>query len=65
VHAATGSALWGAVLMAVMTYAAVSKLQARFGRKTVAKDCCASEPVELTSSCCSSKAKPEQGSCCH
>lgn len=65
VHAAAGSALFGAVLMAVMTFAAVRKLQARFGRQAPDKDCCSTEPVQLTSSCCSSKPMPEKKGCCH
>lgn len=65
VHAATGSALWGAVLMAVMTYAAVRKLQARFMRRPEYTSCCASEPVAMTSSCCGGKPKPEKSGCCH
>ena len=63
VHAAAGSALWGAVLIGVMTYAAVRRLQARFAPKAAAKSCCSSGEVSLTSSCCSSKPEPKQ-SCC-
>ena len=64
VHAASGSALWGAVLMGVMTYAAIRKIQARFIRQPKAKSCCSSEAVALTSSCCSGAPEPKQ-SCCH
>jgi len=63
VHAAAGSAIWGAVLMGVMTYAAVRRLQTRFAPKAAAKSCCSSGEVSLTSSCCSSKPEPKQ-SCC-
>ncbi len=48
IHGSTGSAFWGAVLLGVMTFAAVRKLQARFGRQNAVKDCCS----------------PAQGSCC-
>lgn len=65
VHGSTGSPMWGAILMAVMTYAAVRKLQSRFGRKNTDKSCCASKPATTTASCCSSKPKPAKDSCCH
>lgn len=51
-HAATGSALWGAVLMALMTFALVRKSQVWLTRKPTGKSCCATEEAPVKGDCC-------------
>ncbi|GAB5495535.1 MAG: SO_0444 family Cu/Zn efflux transporter [Phycisphaerales bacterium] len=58
------TAIGGAVLMAMMTFAAVRKLQAKLAPKPVEKSCCSSEPVTLTSPCCSGSEDKPGGGCC-
>lgn len=52
VHGASGSAVWGAVLMALMAYAIVRRVQDWIGGRTKAKSCCASEAPAPKGDCC-------------
>lgn len=63
-EASSLTAIGGAVLLAMMTYAVVRKLQAKLAPKPVQKTCCSSEPVTLTSSCCSGSEDNSKGGCC-
>lgn len=58
------AAIGGAVLLGMMTYAVVRKLQAKLAPKPAEKACCTSEPVKLTSTCCSGSAEKPKNGCC-
>lgn len=58
------TAIGGAILLAMMTYAIVRKLQAKLAPKPVQDTCCSTESVELTSSCCSESEDKAKDGCC-
>lgn len=61
----TVGAIGGALLMAMLTYALVRRVQNKLASKPEPKACCSSEqPVSLSSSCCSTTEKPAPGTCC-